>query len=109
MSTQRERHAGRRERRQEIPLLKHPFRQLRNPLPPLQLLNEAQLQQLHLASMQILEEIGLDFLDGETLDIWERAGAKVDHQAQHVWLDRGLIMEAVAKAPPAFTWRARNP
>lgn len=109
MPTQRERRAGRRERRQEIPLLKLPFRQLRNPLPPLELLNEAQLEQLHLASMQILEEVGLDFLDGETLAIWERAGAKVDHQAQHVWLDRGLIMEALAKAPPAFTWRARNP
>src|SRR5262245_22722494 len=109
MTTQREKRATRRDRRRESPLLKLPFRQLRNPLPPLELLQEEQLPLLHEASMHILENVGLDFLDKETLDIWEKAGAKVDHAAQHAWLDRGLVMAAVAQAPPAFTWRARNP
>jgi trimethylamine--corrinoid protein Co-methyltransferase len=59
--------------------------------------------------MYILENVGLDFLDDETLDIWDKAGAKVDHAARHAWLDRGLVMEAIAQAPLAFTWRARNP
>ena len=59
--------------------------------------------------MQILEEIGLRFLDAETLDLWERAGATVDHQQQHVRLDRELVMELVGQAPPTFTMRARNP
>jgi trimethylamine--corrinoid protein Co-methyltransferase len=86
-----------------------PFRQLRNPLPPLEFLAPEQIERLHEASMQILENVGLNFLDAETLDIWQQAGARVDHSARHVWLDRGLIMEAVAKAPCSFTWRARNP
>ncbi len=59
--------------------------------------------------MRILEEVGLDFMDEEALDIWERAGARVDRKAQHVWLDRGLVLEAAARAPASFTWRARNP
>src|SRR5262245_37876559 len=59
--------------------------------------------------MRILEEIGIDFLDAEALDIWQAAGAKVDHSAQHVWIDRGLVLEAVARAPSQFTLRARNP
>lgn len=109
MSTRREQRTARRERRRESPLLKMPFRQLRNPLPPLEFLPGEQLERLHQASMQILEEVGLDFLDAEVLDIWEKAGAKVDHAAQHVWIDRGLLLEAVAKAPRSFTWRARNP
>jgi trimethylamine--corrinoid protein Co-methyltransferase len=104
-----ERRAARRKQRSESPLLKLPFRQLRNPLPPLEIINREQIEKLHEASMRILEEIGLDFLDAESLDLWQKAGAKVDHQAQHVWLDRGLILEAVAKAPPAFHWLARNP
>jgi trimethylamine--corrinoid protein Co-methyltransferase len=49
------------------------------------------------------------FMDAEALDVWEKAGARVDHQRQHVWFDRGLIMELVAKTPAEFTWRARNP
>jgi trimethylamine--corrinoid protein Co-methyltransferase len=59
--------------------------------------------------MQILEEIGIAFMDAESLDLWEKAGARVDHSTQHVWLDRYLVMELVAQAPSTFTWRARNP
>ena len=59
--------------------------------------------------MTILEDIGIDFLDDETLDLWAKASAKVDRAAQHVWLDRGLVMGLVAQAPPSFTWQARNP
>jgi len=59
--------------------------------------------------MRILENTGIAFMDEEALDIWEKAGAAVDRDKQHVRLDRGLVMELVAKAPSCFTWRARNP
>jgi trimethylamine--corrinoid protein Co-methyltransferase len=98
-----------RERRTQSPLLKLPFRRLSNHWAPLELISPEQVAQLHEASMRILEDIGLDFLDAEALDLWEKAGAKVDHARQHVWLDRGLILDLVAKAPASFTWRARNP
>ena len=89
--------------------LNQPFKQPRNPLPPLAWVDEAAITTLHNASMDILENIGLDFLDEEAMDIWQAAGAKVDRASQHVWLDRGLVMEAVAQAPATFTWHARNP
>jgi trimethylamine---corrinoid protein Co-methyltransferase len=108
-TTRANQRAARRAQRAESPLLKIPFRQIRNRLPPLQVLSPEQLEQLHQASMHILENIGLDFMDAEALMIWERAGARVDQKAQHVWLDRGLVLEAVSKAPPSFTWRARHP
>jgi len=73
------------------------------------MLSQSQIERLHEASMRILEDIGIDFLDEEALDIWARAGAKVDRAAQHVWIDRGLVMEAVDKAPSQFRLRARNP
>ncbi|MGH2521171.1 MAG: trimethylamine methyltransferase family protein [Anaerolineales bacterium] len=108
-TTRADRRAARRQKRIESPLLTLPFRQLRNPLPPLEMLSPEQIEQLHQASLAILENVGLDFLDAETLDLWARAGAKVDRAAQHVWLDRGLVMGLVARAPRSFTWRARNP
>lgn len=109
MPSPTDRRAARRQRRLESPLLRIPFRQPRNPFPPLEMLAPEQVEQLHTASLRILEDIGLDFLDAEALDIWEKAGAKVDHAAQHVWLERGLILESIAKAPRSFNWLARNP
>lgn len=99
----------RRRQRAETPLLKLPFRQPRNPLVPLEILSPQQIEELHEASMHILENVGLDFLDDEALDLWGKAGAKVDRAGQHVWIDRGLLLETIASAPASFTWRARNP
>jgi trimethylamine--corrinoid protein Co-methyltransferase len=107
--TRAARRAAQRQSRSQSPLLKIPFQQLRNRFSPLELISPEQVEQLHAASMQILEAIGLDFLDDEALDLWQKAGARVDHSAQHVWLDRHLVLELVAKAPATFTWRARNP
>jgi trimethylamine--corrinoid protein Co-methyltransferase len=108
-SDRTERRAARRQQRSESALLKVLFRPIRNPWRPLELLAPEDLEQLHEASMRILERTGLMMMDAEALDIWEGAGARVDRTTQHVWLDRGLVMEAVAKAPSSFTWRARNP
>ena len=105
-----DRRAARRQRRRVSPLAHIPFKQrITNPYRPFEVLTPEQEEQLHEAAMHILENIGIQFLDAESCDIWEKAGAKVDHQRQHVWFDRGLIMELVAKAPSSFTWRARNP
>ncbi len=109
MQARSDRRAARRVKRAESPFLQIPFRQLRNPWRPAEFLAPAQIDRLHAASLQILENVGLDFQDAEVLALWEKAGARVDHAAQHVWLDGGLVMELVAKAPPSFTWRARNP
>jgi trimethylamine---corrinoid protein Co-methyltransferase len=107
--TTRQTRQDRRRQRQLSPLLKHPFRRLRHPHPPAEIWGPAEIEQIHTASLHILENVGLDFLDSETLSIWEKAGARVDHNRRHAWLDGGLVMEAVARAPASFTWRARNP
>ncbi len=101
--------ANRRQRRIGIPLQDRAFQQLENPLPPLEWSSHEQIEQLHQASMQILENVGLEFLDDEAFSIWRQAGAKVDSKARRVWPDRDLVLEAVQRAPQTFTWRARNP
>ncbi|MBM4422323.1 MAG: trimethylamine methyltransferase family protein [Chloroflexi bacterium] len=103
------RHAARRERRAEIPLAKIPFKELRNPFPPLEIIPPEGIEKIHESSLRLLEEVGLCVMDAEALSLYEKAGAKVDHASQMVWIDRGLLMETVAQAPAEFTWRARNP
>ena len=111
MSNKTRTRRGTKRRRQTVqsPLAHIPWRLIQNNLAPVETLKAAEVERLHEATMQILEESGIAFLDSEALDLWEKAGAKVDHKKQHVWLDRHLVLDLVAKAPSSFTWRARNP
>ena len=75
-------HAMRSARRRTVALPNTPAaRVLRNPRPPYAWLDDDGLAQIHTASLEILESIGIDFLDDEALAIWQAAGARVDHQA----------------------------
>ncbi|MDA0242694.1 MAG: trimethylamine methyltransferase family protein [Chloroflexi bacterium] len=103
------RRAARRTERTAVHLLQHPFRTLRNPWRPLEILAPEQIEAIHHASLHILENIGLDFMDDEALRLWQAAGADVNHTTQRVRIDRGLLMETIAHAPAQFTWAARNP
>ena len=108
-SRRRNRRANLKTKREEPSITQFKFRELRNPLAPTEFLREAQIEALHNASMQILEEIGIDFFDDEALSLWDKAGAKVDHKTRHVWIDRHLLLDLIDKAPTTFNWLARNP
>ena len=101
--------AARRTLRKRLPIETLPFKALHNFLPPVQMLSEDQIEQLHQASMRILEEIGIKFMEPEALEIWAKAGAAVDRSTQQVKIDRGLLLNAIKTAPSQFTIRARNP
>ena len=111
----RERSQGGRRRRSARPsriiggISQRPFKQVRLPYRPIEVLTEDQVEAIHDTSMQILEEIGMDFLHPEARDILEKAGARVEPGAERVRFDRGLIQEARSPAPPSFTLHARNP
>ena len=49
--------------------------------------------------MHVLENLGIEFLSASALETLARAGAEVDLDTQMVRLDRGLVLEAVARAP----------
>ncbi len=86
-----------------------PWRDLVNPYRPIEVLDPEQIQRIHETSMQILEELGLEFLSDAALDILAKAGAAVDRSSRRVRMDRGLVAEYVAKAPARFTLHSRNP
>ena len=71
-------------------------------------LDPEQVEVIHEASMQILEEQGIEVLGDQALDVFRKAGAKVDSDGV-VTMDRGLVMEAIARAPSSFTVTPRNP
>jgi trimethylamine--corrinoid protein Co-methyltransferase len=86
-----------------------PWRQHRNPYGPVEVLSGDQVEKIHDASLRILEEIGMDFLDAEALALWRAAGARVEPGTQRVRFDRAMVLELVAKTPASVTLHARNP
>ncbi len=105
----RERRRERKNARKQSSFFNIPFKQLRNPWPPYEIAGPEKIEEIHNASMHILENTGIRFQDDEAFDLWVKAGAKVDPTDQRVWPDRGLIAELIEKAPTSFTMRARNP
>ncbi|MGI9319637.1 MAG: trimethylamine methyltransferase family protein [bacterium] len=81
---------------------------LKNRLAPVEPLNEEQLEKIHDASMRILENQGIEVLGDQALDVFRKAGAEVEEDGV-VRMDRGLVMEAISKAPSEFTVASRNP
>ena len=57
---------------------------------------------------RILDEIGMEFRgDPEVLEIFRRAGARVD--GERVRFDPGFCRTLIRSAPQVFTQHARNP
>lgn len=86
-----------------------PQPQPRLPFAPVPAVSADELEAIHLASLGILEEIGMDVLDAEARDILRAAGARVDPASPRVRLDRGVVEAAIGKAPRSFRLHARNP
>jgi len=102
--------SGRRDRRERSSKVnQRPWRQVENPFPPLEILNEDGLVAIENAALTILEEIGMDFLHPRAHEILKAAGADVEPGADRVRFDRALVMESVAKAPSRYKLHARNP
>ena len=81
--------------------------QPRRPFPPLEIISADELETIHLASLQVLEEIGMEVLLPQARDIFARAGARVE--GDRVRVGRDIIEAAVATSPSEFQIHARNP
>jgi trimethylamine--corrinoid protein Co-methyltransferase len=85
-----------------------PWRQVRNPYQPMRLLDEEQIEQLHRNSMRILSEIGIRVMSRKAIELFEKAGAIVDHDVQVVRFDESIVDGTLATAPSNFTLTSRN-
>ena len=86
-----------------------PFRQLKNPLTPTRLVSDDELESIHLASLRVLKEIGVEVLHEEARAIMKRHGADVRDGSERVRFDSDMILELMASCPSEFTLHARNP
>ena len=77
-------------------------------IPNFEILTEEALCIIEANAEQILEEVGVNFLDNPAaLKRWKDAGADID--GERVRIPKGLARKLCATAPSSFTQHARNP
>ena len=68
-----------------------------------------EIEHIHMASLSILEETGMDFLEEEAQSLLKEGGADVRSGSDRVRFDRDLIMDLISSVPREFILHARNP
>ena len=85
------------------------WREIRNHMAPLAPLSDDQIESIHLASLRLLEEYGIEVMSARAREIFRAAGAEVDDATMMVKADRALITSVIACAKPHFTLTPVNP
>jgi trimethylamine--corrinoid protein Co-methyltransferase len=72
------------------------------------LLTRQQIEKLQKGTLQLLEEVGIQFPSQKALEIFADHGAKVDMQNQRVRIPPDLVMKAMSSAPRSFLLAGRQ-
>ena len=86
-----------------------PFKAVKNPLAPVTIISEDEIEFIHQSSLEILRDIGLKIDDERALRLLKNVGAEVDDTTQQVKFDTNLIEEMLVGLPQSFTIHARDP
>lgn len=73
-------------------------------------LSDEQIETIHQASLSILEKTGYTFESGleDTLDMLEKAGARIDRSNSRIYFPRDLVLDQVAKTPKRVVLYSRD-
>ncbi|HEV7984799.1 MAG TPA: trimethylamine methyltransferase family protein [Steroidobacteraceae bacterium] len=105
----RRRREGGRSRRTAGHLPQLPWQPPTNPYMPMEVLSADQIEAIHVTSLRILEELGIELMSPRARAVMRAAGAEVDEATGTVRLDRGLVATKLAQAPPSIVLTPRNP
>ncbi|MEZ5776399.1 MAG: trimethylamine methyltransferase family protein [Hyphomicrobiaceae bacterium] len=76
---------------------------------PVELLGREDIERIHLASLGVLEEIGIDILSPAMREIARKAGADVKPGSERVRFGREVVDHHIGLAPATFTIEGRAP
>jgi trimethylamine---corrinoid protein Co-methyltransferase len=94
--------------RSRLPM-QRPWAQPRMRYGPTEVLSADEIESIHHASLRVLSELGMDFLDADAREALRAAGAETSPDTQRVRFDPDLVTESIKTAPSSFTLHAWNP
>lgn len=89
--------------------MSHNIKGITNPKLSLNILTPEEVAQIHTATLDVIETVGVRFPSEKALKILEAHGAQVDHQAMTARIPGQVVEEYLAKAPPIYTLAALDP
>ncbi|MCL5985672.1 MAG: trimethylamine methyltransferase family protein [Actinobacteria bacterium] len=78
-------------------------------IPPVKVLTDSQVEAIHRATLDVLEETGCRFESKRALQLFEKNGCIVDYEDYMVRIPSYLVEECTRITPNSFLVRARNP
>jgi trimethylamine--corrinoid protein Co-methyltransferase len=85
------------------------IKSITNPRLGLSILSPEDVQRIHTATLDVIENVGIRFPSQRALDIWEAHGATVDWDTMIVQVRGHVIEDALKQAPPVYALAARDP
>lgn len=74
-----------------------------------QLLTDAQVRRVHEASLEILQQVGLEVQNAKARALFKQHGCGVVDDSRRVTIPPRVIEQLLKSVPPRFTFHARNP
>jgi len=74
----------------------------------LQVLEKNEIETIHLASLRLLEEVGVKIYNNNALKLLANSGAEVDFEKKIAYIPQSLTKEALLKAPSTIRLYGRN-
>lgn len=84
------------------------IKSITNPKLSLNILSPSEIQQIHTATLDTIEHVGVRFPSKRALEIWASHGATIDPDRMIVKVKPETIEEAIKLAPPAYSLGARD-
>ena len=75
---------------------------------PLKILSDEQIEEIHRATLGVLERTGLRFESERALKLFEKHGCVVDHDTTRVRFPPHIVEECLRITPSSFYWKARD-
>jgi trimethylamine---corrinoid protein Co-methyltransferase len=85
------------------------IKSISNPKISLTILSNEDIQQIHAATLEVIETVGIRFPSQKALEILESHGARIDQEKMVAFIPASIIVEALAHAPSEFTLAAMDP
>ena len=72
-------------------------------------LSRKQIEEIHAATLEVLEKVGLRTASKQILEVFEKGGAEVDRKDGRIKIPQHMVKESIEKAPSQIVLCGRSP
>ncbi|MGM0368187.1 MAG: trimethylamine methyltransferase family protein [Actinomycetota bacterium] len=75
---------------------------------PIKILSDSKVEQIHSATLQVLEDVGFKYESEKALKVLDKRGCKVDYETKIAKIPPHIVEECIRSTPSSFMVKARD-